>query len=127
MLALSLYLCSGPKCRITIMQRGIFNESAEDGTHTRIHCQFPCYYITFTVDMRQSSFISSVPLLMGENSCLLKFTTWQAEIRALSNSGFHCSSHHDHRYLNRLHKLKVMQLRSGKSRSLDMLQKWFYL
>ena len=121
MLALSLHLRSGPKCHITVRQRGILNEPAEDTRYTKIHCLFPCYLercVTLTVDMShynpQSPFVSSVPLLMRQSSCLLKFTTWQAKIRHLSNSGFHCCIHHDHRYLSRQHKPKLMQLHGCK-------------
>lgn len=121
MLAIPLYLCSGPKCHITIMQRGILNEPAEDTTHIKIHCPFLCYLekcVTLIVDVShynpQSPFVSSVPLLMRQSSCLLKFTTCQAEIRGLSNSDFHCSSHHDHRYFNRQHKPELMQLHGCK-------------
>lgn len=71
MLALSLYLCSGPKCYTTVMQRGILSELEEDAMHTEIHYLFPCYSekcVTLTVDMShynpQSPFFSSVSLAM---------------------------------------------------------------
>lgn len=62
----------------------------------------------------QSPFDYFCALTHKSEFMLVKITTWQAEIRGLSNSGFHCFSCHDHRYLNRQHKPKLMQLHGCK-------------